>query len=150
MKSNIKANSTKVTLFATVLLATCLFASSANAQSAFEGKFTLAQQAYWGHGGLPAGDYLLSVTTTGSPAMVIIRDAGNGKEVAMVAAQTREASTTGGSALFIGRRGKRRVIYSFRVAELGQVFIYDPALARGRGVEEASDTEKVPILQASK
>jgi hypothetical protein len=40
-----------VTLFATVLLATCLFASSANAQSAFEGKFTLAQQAYWGHGG---------------------------------------------------------------------------------------------------
>jgi hypothetical protein len=115
MKSNIKANSTKVTLFATVLLATCLFASSANAQSAFEGKFTLAQQAYWGHGGLPAGDYLLSVTTTGSPAMVIIRDAGNGKEVAMVAAQTREASTTGGSALFIGRRGKRRVIYSFRV-----------------------------------
>jgi hypothetical protein len=56
--------------------------------------------------------------------------------------------TTGGSALLIGQRGKQSVIYSFRVAEVSQVFVYDPALAHGRGVLEADNSETVPVWDA--
>lgn len=137
-------------LLAGVLLATCLSARSARAQSAFEGKFTLPFEAHWGQAMLPAGDYQLSITTTGNPTMVIIRDAKSGRHVASVAPPIRQ-DATGESALLIGTRGTQRVIHSLRVAELGVVFISDPALAHGRPVrEEARETQVVPVLQAKK
>jgi hypothetical protein len=150
MKLTNVLNTTKVVLFATVLLATCLSASSANAQSAFKGKFTLAEKAYWGQGVLPAGDYQLSIANTGLPSMVVIRDATSGKTVAKLFPQVRELSTTGESELLVGTRGKQRVIYSLRVHELGMVFISDPALARGESVGEALKTQVVPVIVATK
>jgi hypothetical protein len=150
MKSRIIRRTAKTMLFATVLLATCLSASSTRAQSAFEGKFTLPYEAHWGQAVLPAGDYLLSITTTGNPAMVVIQDAKSGRRVASVAPPIRQ-DATGESALLIGTRGTQRVIHSLRVAELGVVFVSDPALAHGRAVrEEARETQVVPVLQARK
>jgi hypothetical protein len=150
MKLRNALNTTKVVLFATVLFATCLSASSANAQSAFNGKFTLTEKTHWGHGVLPAGDYELSIASTGLPSMLIIRDATSGKTVARLFPQVRELSTTGKSELLIGTRGKQPVIYSLRLPKLGLVFISDPALARGGKVVEASKTQVVPVVVAEK
>jgi hypothetical protein len=60
MKLNITRNATRLTLFAAALLATILFAGSANAQSPFKGKFTLQHETRWGQAVLPAGDYILT------------------------------------------------------------------------------------------
>jgi hypothetical protein len=151
MKLNTRLTAVKPVLFASVLLAVCLSAIPANAQSVFKGDFTLLQKTYWGDAVLPVGDYQLSVTTTGLPSMLIVRDAVSGKKVAMLAPQTREQSTTGESALLIGTRGGRQVIHSLRVAELGLVFISDPALAHGRGAStEAGKAQAVPVIVAKK
>ncbi len=149
MKLRNVLNATKVGLFATVLLATCLSASSAKAQSAFNGKFTLAEKAYWGQGILPAGDYELSIASTGLPSMVVVRDATTGKEVAKLFPQVRELSPAGESQLLIGTRGKHAVIYSLRVPALGMVFISDPELARG-AEQEAGKARVVPVIVAAK
>lgn len=152
MKSRIIGRTAKTMLFATVLLATCLSASTANAaQPAFRGKFTLPYEAHWGQAVLPAGDYLLSITAIGTFPTVIIQDARTGRSVAMVVPLSRQDNTEGSSALLVGTRGTQRVIYSLRVAQLGVVFISDPALARGkRMTEEARKTQVIPVLQAKK
>ena len=141
-------NATRVVLCAALLLAT-LSASSAKAQSAFNGKFTLTENAYWGHGVLPAGDYELSIATTGFPSIVVVRDATTGKEVAKLFPQIRELSIKGESELLIGTRGKQSVIYSLRLPALGMVFISDPDLARG-AEKEARNARVVPVIVASK
>ena len=149
MKIITKANFTKVTLFATVLLAGCFFAGAANAQMV-QGTFTLDHAARWGKTVLPAGDYCLRLDPGADPAMAVIFDATSGKRVAVVASGITEDGSKGHSALLISRRGNQRVIYSFRVAELGESFVYDPALAHGRGIIEANNTETVPVLDAKK
>jgi hypothetical protein len=149
MKIITKTNLTKVTLFATVLLAGCFFAGAANAQTV-QGTFTLDHAARWGKTVLPAGDYRLKLDPGTDPAVVVISDATSGKKVGTVMCPITEDGSKGHSALLIGRRGNQRVIYSFRVAELGESFVYDPALAHSRGVIEANNTETVPVLEARK
>jgi hypothetical protein len=149
MKLKNVLNATKVVLFAAVMLAACLSASAAKAQSALNGKFTLTENAYWGHGVLPAGEYELSIATTGLPSMVVVRDATTGKEVAKLFPQVRELSIKGESELLIGTRGKRSVIYSLRVPALGMVFIWDPNLAR-EAEQEARNARVVPVIVAAK
>ena len=149
MKANIRRNATKVTLFAAALLATSLFAGSANAQSAFKGKFTLEHQTRWGQAVLPAGHYLLTFDNHLSN-MLVISDANSLRKVAFEPINIRQNSTEGGSALLVSVRGSQRVVHSFRVAELGQTFIYDRGLASRRAVEEAKNAESVPVLEAKK
>jgi hypothetical protein len=150
MKLKSALNTIKLVLFAGMLLATCLSPSSADAQSAFNGKFTLTEKVYWGADVLPAGNYELSIASTGLPAMVVIRNAASGNTVATLYPQVRELSTSGENELLVGTRGKQRVIYSLRVPKLGMVLISDPALARGREVEEARMTQVVPVIVAAK
>jgi hypothetical protein len=149
MKSNIKGIRTKITFCATALLAACLFTGAANAQTV-HGKFTLDNTTRWGKAVLPAGEYQLTFNPAREPGIVAISDAKTGKKVALIYTAITEGAGKGGSALFVGQRGRQRVIYSFRLAELGRTFIYDPALAHGRGVLEASDTQTVPVLDAKK
>jgi hypothetical protein len=149
MKANIKRNATKVALFAAVLLATSLFAGSANAQSGFKGNFTLEHQTRWGEAVLPAGHYLLTFDDNISN-MLVVRDAKSHRALAYEPSNIRQNSTKGESALLVSVRGSQRIVSSFRVAELGQTFIYDRALASGRAVEEANNTETVPVMEAKK
>jgi hypothetical protein len=150
MKTKMQRTTFKTAL--TALLAACLLASSANAQlSALEGKFSLPHEAHWGTAVLPAGDYLLSIRTTGSPTILTIQDAKTGRWVAMVAPQFRRTTTARETALLISARGSQRVIHSFRVAELGVVFISEPALAREQSIgEDAGETQIVPVIMAKK
>jgi hypothetical protein len=150
MKPNITRNATKLTLFAAALLATILFAGSANAQSPFKGKFTLTHETRWGKAVLPAGDYILSSDANNKiPGLLVIRDAKSLHAVAYEPINNAQDSTGGESALLIAVRGSQRVVHSFRVAELGQTFIYDRTLAR-RAVEEARQPQAIPVIVAKK
>lgn len=141
---------TKVTLLAVMLGATLLFASAANAQSEYQGKFTLPFEARWGRAVLPAGQYWLTCVHFNPGTVLVIRDANNRRIVAYESAVFREDSATGESALLVGKQGKQRAVHSARIAELGAVFVYDPELARGQAVEEAHKTQVVPVIVAKK
>lgn len=140
---------TKATLFATVLLATCFFASAAGAQ-VIQGTFTLQHSARWGQTILPAGDYRLRFDPAAEPGLVVVTNAKNNKAVTFISTRIAEDTAEGGSVLIIGWRGDQHVIHSLRLAELGQVFISDPELAHGRRADEAKNTETVPVLDARK
>jgi len=148
MKVKITRYATRVTLLAAVLLATCLLARPASAQAGIQGKFTLPYETHWGQAVLPAGDYLLTFTHDNMPPMLVIRNAKSLRFVAFESVNIREDSTKGESALLIGTRGEQRIVHSLTIAKLGQVFVYDRALARA--VEEARQTQAVPVIVAEK
>ena len=148
MNSNIRKNVVKAVLVASALLATCLFGGSANAQSEFKGKFTLPSETRWGQAVLPAGDYLLTFSHDSIGTLLVIENAKSHQVVAFEPANIREDSKNGESALLIGTRGEQRIVHSLRIAELGQAFVYDRALARG--AEEARKTQAVPVVVAQK
>jgi hypothetical protein len=149
MKLNITRNATRLTLFAAALLATSLFAGTANAQSPFKGKFTLTHETRWGQAVLPAGHYTLTFDNHISN-LLVVRDATSLRPVALEPTNDRQDSGEGGSALLIGTRGSRPVVHSLRLAELGETFIYDPALAGRSAVEEARHAQAVPVIVAKK
>jgi hypothetical protein len=149
MKPNITRNATRLTLFAAALLATSLFAGTANAQSPFKGKFTLTHETRWGQAVLPAGHYTLTFDNHISN-LLVVRDATSLRPVALEPTNNRQDSGKGGSALLIGGRGSHPVVYSLRLAELGETFIYDPALANRSAVEEAREAQAVPVIVAKK
>lgn len=149
MKLNITRNATRLTLFAATLLATSLFVGTANAQSPFKGKFTLTQETRWGRAVLPAGQYTLTFDNKMS-SLLVIRDAKTLRAVAYEPANNRQDSGEGGSALLIGVRGSQPVVHSFRLAELGETFVFDPALASRSAVEEARQAQAVPVVVAKK
>jgi len=151
MKLNLTRNASRLTLFAAALLATTLFAGRANAQSSFQGKFTLQHETRWGQAVLPAGNYLLSFDHNSEiPGLLVIRDAKSLRFVAYEPANNAQDSSGGGSALLVSVRGSQQNVQALRIAELGQVFVYDRALADRREVEEARQTQAVPVIVAKK
>jgi len=151
MKLKNRLNTIKGVLFATVLLGICLFAGAANAQSAFQGKFTLQDETWWADAVLPAGSYFITLDCGTGACIAAIRNVENGRTVAHVLSGIAENGATGESALLIWDRGTEEVVHSFRVAELGQTFVYDRASAHGRKVrKEVRKTEVVPVIVATK
>ena len=151
MKTKIAREATKITLFAAALLATCLLAGSASAQATFQGKFTLPFETHWGQATLPAGEYLLSFDEDRAFSEEwVIRDAKSGRRVACEPAHIIEDAPAGKSALLIGGRGTRHVVYALRITDLGETFVYDPALAHAAAVEEARRAQSVPVIVAQR
>ena len=152
MNMKIRVNVVKAVLFTTVLLATGLSANSANAQSSFRGNFTLRHETNWAGVVLPAGEYVITLDhgTGVGPATALIRNAATGKAVGIVPSPVADSSADGTDSLLTASRGNRWVVQSFRVTELGRVFVYERPRATGRKTEEASKTEMVPVLQAKK
>jgi hypothetical protein len=152
MKTKITRYATKAMLFVTVLLATCFFAGRASAQAGFRGKFTLPFETHWGKAVLPAGEYLLFSLDGDNkiPDLWAIRDAKSLRAVAYEPVGIRDDRPAGKSALLVSRRGTQHVVYALRIAELGQVFVYDPTLAHAAAVQEARQAETVPVVLAQK
>ena len=148
MKPKIVRHITKVTLFAAVFLAACLLGRPAYAQSQIQGSFTLSHETRWGQAVLPPGDYQLRFVINNGGPMLVIRDAKSRLVVAYESLDIRESSTTGESAILIGRRGNQQVVQSLRIAELGESFVYERPPAHGRAGEEARKTQVVPVLVA--
>lgn len=151
MKTRIVRNITRVTLFAAMVLAVCLFGSPANAQSDFQGKFTLPHETHWGQAALPAGDYMITFTHDNTPQpMLVIRDAKSRLIVGYESLNIRENGTKGESALLISTRGTEWVVYSLRIAELGESFVYERPPGHERAEQEARKTQVIPVIVAKK
>ena len=152
MNFKIKVNTMKSVLFAVLLVGTSLSASLANAQSSFRGAFTLPHETSWAGVDLPAGSYVITLDRGAGvgPTTVLIRDAATGKAMGMVPSPIADSGSDGADSLVTSTRGGHSVVRALRVAELGRVFVYQRASTHGRGSEEASNTEIVPVLQAKK
>jgi hypothetical protein len=147
---NLKKKLSTVQLLALGLLVCFLWAGVANAAPLYRGRLSLPYEVHWGQAVLPAGEYLLRFVDVQTRVFVVIRDAKSGKDVAYLAAVTN-GQAKGTSALLIADKGNQRVVHSLRLAELGEVFIYDPALARGaENVREAQLVQTVPIVAAKR
>jgi len=147
---NLKKNLSTVQLLALGLLVSFLWASVANAAPRYRGRFSLPYEVRWGQAVLPAGEYLLRFEDVQTRVFVVIQDAKSGKEVAYLAPKTK-SEAQGKSALLIADKSNQRVVHSLRVAELGEVFIYEPALVRGaKDVREAHNMQTVPIVVAKR
>ena len=100
----------------------------------------------WGQAVLPAGEYLLRFEDVQTGVFVVIQGAKSGKGIAYLAPKTK-SQAQGKSALLIAEVGNRWVVHSLRLAELGEVFIYEPALARGaEDVREAHKVQTLPVV----
>jgi hypothetical protein len=137
--------------FATLgLVASLLLIGVALAAPIYRGSFTLPFDAHWGSTTLPAGDYMLRFEDVGSRAFLVVKETKSGRDVAfLTSVATNETTSTGQSALLVATTGNQRVIYSLRLAELGEVFVYDSNAAREE-VREASHTQTVPIIAMKK
>jgi hypothetical protein len=132
------------------LLVCFLGAGAANAAPLYRGRFTLPYEVRWGQAVLPAGDYLLGFQDIGTRVFVLIRDAKSGKDIAFLA-PSGNSDAKGASALVIVGEGNHRVVHSLRLAELGEVFTYEPAVARGaEDVREARKMQTLPIIAVKK
>jgi hypothetical protein len=142
----------KSVLFATALLAAGLSVGSANAQSSFRGNFMLPHETNWAGVVLPAGKYVITLDhgTGVGPTTALIREATTGKAVGIVQSAVADSTTGGADSLLATSRGNRWVVQSFRVAELGKVFIYDRDRTSGHKSEEVRNLETIPVLQAKK
>ena len=138
-------------LLVAALMGACLFVGAASAQFSRQFQFSLPHEVRWGEAMLPAGEYRLEVGYRNAATFVTIQEAESGKTVAMVRCSITEndKNPKDGSALLIASRGGQRIVHSLKLAELGEVFIYNPALARGRGTSEnARGTQPVRALAA--
>ena len=132
------------------LLVCFLGAGVANAAPPYRGSFTLPYEVRWGQTTLPAGGYMIRFEDVGSRPFLVIMETKSGRDVAFLApVATNETTSTGQSALLIANTGNQRVIHSLRLAELGEVFVYDSKAAREE-VREASHTQTVPIIAMKK
>ncbi len=149
-----RQNIGRLALVAAVLLAVGCFGGPAKAQSNlpqadYQGKFSLPFAAHWGKAVLQPGDYQLAFAS-GADSMLVIRDAKTLHTVAFEPVRIRDGANGEASALLISTRGNRHIVYSVRIAELGETYVFDPALARPRRVEEARRIPVVPVLTAQK
>jgi len=148
-------NTNRLVAFAAVLLAVGCFGGLANAQSnlpqaEYQGKFTLPFEAHWGKTVLAPGVYQLAFVP-GAESVLAIRDVKTRRVVALEAATVRDGAGEGeASALLIGTRNNQQIVHSLRIAELGQTYVFDSALAHPRKVEEARRIPVVSTLTASK
>jgi hypothetical protein len=137
----------EVGLFAVVLLATCAFAATANAQS-FSGKFTLPSETHWGKNVLPAGNY--TMTLNSQTKVALVRSA-NGKTVGFTPIPIESSNHKGATALLVMIRGNERTVRSLNLPEKGVTLIYTPATSAEREMlAKADQIQSVPVIRAGK
>jgi hypothetical protein len=147
MKTKTIRRAIEVRLFAVVLLATCAFAATANAQS-FSGKFTLPSETHWGKHVLPAGDYTMSLDSRTNVALV--RSA-NGTTVGFTPIPITASSDKGATALSVMVRGNQRIVRSLNLPGHGVSLIYTPATSAEREMlAKADQVQSVPVITAGK
>jgi hypothetical protein len=121
------------------------FAGAANAQTAYQGKFTLSSTTRWGQNELPAGDYTFSVkpTTTNSP-LIVITDA-RGKSVGITQAMTADDTpqVNGQDCLMLDHDAKGDFVSQLRLASTTTVLGFAPH--GKRGAKETGRTEAMRI-----
>ena len=131
-----KTNFTRVVAIATLgLIAICASASSASAQNAFQGKFTLPNDVRWANATLPAGDYTFSLDSTTMPGRVFLRGPNGGAFIPTSVIDERNEGDS--SKLTIEHRGGTSFVRSMYLAELGVELRYGAPKTSKKDVEIA-------------
>ena len=104
------------------LIAICASASSASAQGAFQGKFTLPNDVRWANASLPAGDYTFSLNSPTMPGWVLLQGPNGG--VFILTSVIDERNEGDSSKLTIERRGGISFVRSMYLADLGVELTY--------------------------
>ncbi len=131
------------------LIATCVYTTAANALPSFAGKFTLPYEVRWGQAVLPAGDYVIRMDTTASPAKISPADgrsAGVYTEYPLV-----EDSHSSGMYLTITNQENQRRVRSLNLPQLGKVIVFAPLTKSEReAYAKAGQINTVPVVSAKK
>lgn len=138
-------------MFLVALVMTLLFIGRGQAQgtdTVYRGTFTLTQQIHWGKSVLRPGHYTMTITSSGSPAIVKVQNEDTG-EAFRVVTSVHEETTTGSSALFLQAKNGQPTVRSLSLPQIGMVLIYEPALSR-EPVLEARASQAVPVLLGKK
>jgi hypothetical protein len=144
-----KTKFTRIIAIATFgLIAICASASSASAQNAFQGKFTLPNDVRWANATLPAGDYTFSLNSTSMPGRVFLQGPNGGAFILTSVIDERNEGDS--SKLTIEHRGGIRFVRSMYLAELGVELTYRTPKTPKQDVELAQgpvSTEQLLIAK---
>src|ERR1700722_5784149 len=118
-----KTKLTRIAAIATFgLIAVCASASSASAQNAFQGKFTLPNDVRWANTSLPAGDYTFSLNSTTMSGRVYLQGPNGGAFILTSMSDKRNEGDS--SKLTIEHRGGVSFVRSMYLADLGVELTY--------------------------
>jgi hypothetical protein len=144
-----KTKFTRIVAIATFgLIAICASASSASAQNAFQGKFTLPHDVRWANASLPAGDYTFSLSSATMSGRVFLQGPNGGAFILTYVTDTRNEGDS--STLTIEHRGDISFVRSMYLADLGVELTYRAPKTPKKDVELAKgpvSTEQVLIAK---
>jgi hypothetical protein len=144
-----KAKFTRIVAIATFgLIAICASASSATAQNAFQGKFTLPNDVRWANASLPAGDYTFSLSSTAMSGRVFLQGPNGGAFI--LTSVTDQHNEGNSSKLTIEHRGGISFVRSMYLADVGVELTYPAPKTSKKDVELAQgpvSTEQVLIAK---
>ena len=116
-------------------LALGALATSGNAQSVYQGKFTLPFETHWGSATLPAGDYTFTMASASSPYTLYIH--GQGGTAIIRASAADEKVVSGHAQLNLIDVADTQNVETFEAPELGRIFIYWTPKQKHMGRKEA-------------
>ena len=139
---------TTVKLILSVLIATCVFTSAANAQPSFEGQFTLPYEVHWNHTVLPAGEYAIQVDSKGAPTVLRSKSGNKSVYTGVPIIADREK---GAACLTVTIRGNERKVRSLNLPQIGMSLIFEPLTKTEREMfAKAGQIDAVPVVTAQK
>lgn len=149
MKIKHVTSETSLRLLLSIVMATFVFTAAANAQPSFAGKFTLPYEVRWGQAVLPAGDYVIRMDSTVSPAK--ISPANGSSAGAFTMSPVLEDSHSAGTYLTITNQGNRHRVRSLNLPELGKLVIFAPLTKTEREeLAKEGQINTVPVVTAKK
>jgi hypothetical protein len=104
-------------------LAVGIVAGGGNAVTAYQSKFTLPFEVYWGGSTLPAGDYTFELSSRSSPYTLYIRGQKSNVIIRALSADTGVVSST--AQLDLVDIADVHTIKNFEAPELGVTFSHD-------------------------
>lgn len=133
-------------LLAIALVTSWTFVGMANAQSDYQGKFTLSSHVHWGSSVLPPGNYSFRLACSGEDCSATIWDKEGKVRTARSVVKEANKDPKAGSAILIATRGGENIVHSVRLAGSPVIVIYDAALAHERNiVRQASNMNALPV-----
>jgi hypothetical protein len=116
-------------------LALGAFATSGNAQTVYQGKFTLPFETHWGGVTLPAGDYTFAMASASSPYTLYIH--GQAANAIIQASAADEKVVSGHAQLNLVDIADVQNVETFEAPDLGLTFSYATPKQKRMGRKEA-------------
>jgi len=141
-------NAVKARFFAAVLLMLSLCAAAGYAQPSFAGRFSLPYEVNWGKNVLPAGQYVVLMEESGTPATVRSLD---GRIAFFTSIPEKDKSDGGITGLVVMIRGNERTVMALNLPHNGYSLIYKPQTAAERELLAKADrVATVPLVSGGK